>query len=133
MAKESKILVVDDSPNVLKIVSTILTSRGYKVETCDDIDQVSQRIQKGKPSLILLDIMMPSQVGLDGISLFNQLRESEETSKIPVIFLTGIATGTPQTEQELREKAGADDFISKPFDPEDLVQRVEKLIKKGKG
>lgn len=133
MAKESKILVVDDSPNVLKIVSTILTARGYKVETCDDIDQVFERIQKGKPSLILLDIMMPSQVGLDGISLLNQLREKEETSKIPVIFLTGIATGTAQSEQELREKAGADDFISKPFDPEDMVQRVEKLIKKGKG
>lgn len=133
MAKESKILVVDDSPNVLKIVSTILTSRGYKVETCDDIDQVFERIQKGKPSLILLDIMMPSQVGLDGISLLNQLKENEETSKIPVIFLTGIATGTAQSEQELREKAGADDFISKPFDPEDMVQRVEKLIKKGKG
>lgn len=134
MPEDATILVVDDSPNVLKIVSTILTSKGYKVDTCEDIDKASQLIESRKPNLILLDIMMPSEVGLDGISLFNRLKENEETARIPIIFLSGIAQGTQQTEEDLKERAGADDFICKPFEAEDLLRRVEKLLsKKGKG
>ena len=133
MPQDAKILVVDDSPLVLKVVSNILSAEGYKVETCGEIDQVSQLASKIRPHLILLDIMMPSKEGLDGFSLLNQLKENRATWEIPIIFLSGIAQWVQQTEEELRKKVGAADFISKPFDPANLVLRVKKLLKKGKG
>ena len=131
MPKSVKILLVDDSPNVLKVVGTILSARGYQIDTCGDIDAAVAKVQSGKPDLIVLDIMMPSKKGLDGIAVFKEIRENPDTAAIPVLFLSGIAAHTQQSEEDLLSNVGADDFISKPFEPDDLVGRIEKLLKKG--
>lgn len=123
------VFLVDDSPNVLEVVGEILRAQGYEVETCNVIDRAFEAIKKVSPNLILLDVMMPSQSGEDGFSLCARIKEAPETSNIPVIFLTGIATDSGKSEEELQQNSGADDFINKPFEPADLVARVKKLIK----
>jgi len=129
MSNKLKILVVDDSPNVLTVVSSLLDEEGYQVETCPEIDQALDRLKKSKPDLVLLDVMMPSVEGMDGFALCSRIKEAPETSNIPVIFLTGIATDSSKSEEELREISGADDFINKPFDPGDLIKRVKLHLK----
>ena len=132
MPKSVKILLVDDSPNVLKVVSAILAARGYEIDTCGDIDVVVNKVETVKPDLLILDIMMPSEKGLDGIAVLSEIRGNPETAAIPVLLLSGITANTAQSEEDLRTTSGADDFLAKPFDADDLLERVEKLLKKGK-
>ncbi len=129
MAEKIKIVTVDDSPNVLEVVVSILEAEGYAVTTCSDIDQAFPLIKSVQPSLLLLDAMMPSKEGNDGFSLCNRIKEDPETSHIPVVFLSGIAAGSGKSEEELKATSGAQDFIQKPFDPKDFVERIKKQLK----
>jgi len=131
---QGKILVIDDDPDFLKVVSIILRSGNYNFITAKNPQEGKEKLFTEKPDLILLDIMMDSL--FDGFSLCHDIKTSEEYGKLretPVIFVSAVKeqTGSRFTfnssEQGLM---GPDDYIDKPVQPDDLLARIEKLLKK---
>lgn len=117
------ILIVDDNPINLKVLSTSLKGLGCTLVLADDGDDALARLDDFTPSLILLDIMMPV---MDGFDLYGFIRERDELKDIPIIFITALS----EPENESRALSlGAVDFISKPFNPEIVKLRVENSLK----
>jgi len=121
MAK--KILIVDDEPKIIQLLSTRLKARGYDVIAAYDTVQAVKMAHDGKPDLIILDIRMPAG---GGMAAFNNLKMSANTMNIPIIFLT--ADQSDETKKKALEM-GAEDFITKPFDGELLVKKVKDILK----
>jgi len=122
------ILVVDDSRAILATMKEALASAGYDVLTADDGDRAIALIMSRKPDLIISDIQMPN---LDGFFLCQLLKARPETRNIPFMFLTAL-DGVPKRLQGL--EMGADDYIPKPFDRDEVVLRVRNLLARvGKG
>src|SRR5579871_6776586 len=112
------ILVVDDTPTNLKVVDATLSPRGYIVVTADSGTEALAKAAAVQPDLILLDIMMP---GMNGYEVCQQLREAEATRLVPIVMLSAV----PGRAAAIRAlDVGADDFIAKPFDREELLARV---------
>ncbi len=119
---KKKILIIDDEPDVIKIVDFRLKSAGYKVNMASDGREGIESIKKERPDLILLDIRMPV---MDGYEVCRRIKSDEEFSGIPVIFLTASSGAT------IKDKVSeymADDYIIKPFDSENLLKKVKNLI-----
>jgi two-component system alkaline phosphatase synthesis response regulator PhoP len=121
MAK-GKILVVDDEIYIVHILDFSLGMEGYEVLTASDGEQALEMAQKAQPDLIVLDIMMPK---LDGYETCKLLKADERTRQIPVILLS--AKGR-HTDQKIGYEVGADDYITKPFSPRKLVERINTLL-----
>jgi adenylate cyclase len=117
-----KILVVDDVPENVRLLEAVLVSRGYEVVTANDGWEALERVQTAEPDLILLDVMMP---GLDGYAVCSQLRANDDTAVLPVIMVTS-SIGQEKTKAI---EAGADDFIPKPFNHDELLTRVRSLLR----
>ena len=131
---KARILVIDDDPDFRKIVTIMLESGSYSVITAQNPQEGKKKLFGKKPDLILLDIMMDSL--FDGFSLCHDIKTSkeyEEFKEIPIIFVSAVKdkTGSRFTfnssEQGL---VGPDDYIDKPVQPDDLLARIEKLLKK---
>ena len=113
------ILVVDDDHDLLKLLSDTLTGQGYRVQVADSGEVALASVVDNPPELILLDIMMP---GMNGFEVLHWLKERDESCDIPIIFLSALN----QTVQRVKGlKLGAIDFISKPFQIEELLARVQ--------
>ena len=125
-ARPVKILVVDDDPVLLRMVQTFLLSSEdpYEVLTAQGGAEALEVAQEEIPDLILLDLMMPD---MDGIEVCVQLRASRSTYLIPVIMLTASALHDHRLEAL---RTGVDDYLSKPFDPEELEVRIQSLIRR---
>ncbi len=126
---QAKILLVDDDPYFVKATTPILLSEGYKVDTAYDSKDAMEKIEKLKPDLILLDIMMERLTA--GFDLCYRLKHDPELKEIPVLAVSAISEKTgfkfsPATNGEYFE---ADDYVEKPVKPTDLLERVEKLLK----
>lgn len=121
-AVKPTVFVVDDSPTIRKLVSVTLGTAGYQIIEAADGYEVADRVrQHGAPALFLLDINMP---GLDGYQLCKLLRQSTETARVPVIFLTG----KDGFFNKLRGQwAGAVEYLTKPFDPQKLLASVARI------
>jgi adenylate cyclase len=117
-----KILVVDDVPENVRLLEAVLVSRGYEVVTANDGRAALERVRTAEPDLILLDVMMP---GLDGYAVCSQLRANDDTAVLPVIMVTS-SIGQEKTKAI---EAGADDFIPKPFNHNELLTRVRSLLR----
>jgi DNA-binding response OmpR family regulator len=117
-----KILVVDDVPENVRLLEAVLVPRGYEVVTARDGLEALERVETEKPDLILLDVMMP---GLDGYGVCTQLRADDDTAVLPVIMVTS-SIGQEKTRAI---EAGADDFIPKPFNHDELLTRVRSLLR----
>ena len=115
------IMVVDDEPNILKVVGDILKQEGYRVMPAASGQDALDRLKKSKPDLILLDIMMP---GMDGWDVIEKIKSNKETENIRVIFLTAK---TDPISKSMGLLASAD-YITKPFENKDLVRRVKNVI-----
>lgn len=119
----SVIFIVDDNPANVKVLSTVLSSHGYKVLVAMDGLSAIAKITKAQPDLILLDILMPE---LDGFGTCQRLQESEVTRHIPIIFMTAL-TSTADKVKGLN--LGAVDYVTKPFQQEELIARLELHLK----
>jgi adenylate cyclase len=117
-----KILVVDDTPENLRLLEAVLVPRGYEVLTARSGEEALDLVSTARPDLILLDIVMPA---MDGYAVCQALRADEETAVLPVIMITS-STG-PEKRQAI--EAGADDFIQKPFNHAELLARVRSLLR----
>ncbi len=124
---KAKILVVDDEPDVLDLVSYNLTQAGFQVVTAEDGADALRKARSASPDLILLDLMLPE---LDGLEVCKLLRRDPQTSAIPIIMLTARAT---EMDRVLGLELGAVDYIPKPFSPRELVLRVKKRLEKNEG
>lgn len=117
-----RILVVDDQPANLRVVSTLLARHGYDVLTAADGEEALAMASAQLPDLLLLDMMMP---GMDGFALLGQIKQRPELLRVPVVFLTAAH----DRELLLRAfDAGAVDYVTKPFMPEELLARVNAHI-----
>ncbi|MFZ9673951.1 MAG: response regulator transcription factor [Flavobacteriaceae bacterium] len=121
---EIKILLVDDEPDILEIVSYNLTAEGYKVYTANNGVEAIEKAKKKKPHLIILDVMMPE---MDGIEACEAIRNTPELAHTLVAFLT--ARGEDYS-QVAGFDAGADDYITKPIKPKVLVSKVKSLLRR---
>lgn len=120
----AKILVVDDSPDVLLLCRVHLEYEGYTVETAEDGMQALERIALHPPDLVILDIMMPQ---MDGWDVLAAIRENEVTARIPVIMLTARGEGL----DEIRGwREGASGYVTKPFNPKALSQTVSNALRR---
>jgi CheY-like chemotaxis protein len=122
MAKKT-IMVVDDEENLLELLKAILENEGYEVITASDGKACLDKLKTLEPDLILLDMMMP---GMSGREVCEQIRKSPKTSNLKVAFLT-VAKFSEAGKDTLK-KMNVADYITKPFDNDDLVRRVKKLV-----
>ncbi len=121
--EQSKILVVDDIPLNRKLQKTYLESVGYQVILANDGIEALQRIDEERPDLILLDVMMPK---MNGFQVCRRLKSLESTRFIPIIMVTALN----EIDDKVRGiEAGADDFITKPFNKLELLARVKSLLR----
>ncbi len=121
MAK-GRILVVDDEIYIVHILDFSLGMEGYEVVTALDGEQALERVAEQKPDLIVLDIMMPK---LDGYETCKALKSQPETKDIPVILLSAKGRNV---DQKTGFEVGADDYITKPFSPRKLVERINAIL-----
>ena len=119
---KGKILVVDDEIYIVHILDFSLGMEGYEVITALDGEQALEKVKAEKPDLIVLDIMMPK---LDGYEVCKNIKSSAETQHIPVILLSAKGRNV---DQKLGFDVGADDYITKPFSPRKLVERINQLL-----
>lgn len=117
MKNNKKILVIDDDPAILEVITLILEDAGYELKTTDNA-QTKRYMMGYAPDLILLDIWMS---GVDGRNICKSLKSNKATAKIPIIMISA----NKDTEKIARE-AGADGFINKPFEMDDLLSMVKK-------
>ncbi len=117
----TKILVIDDEPAITNLVSAYLRTEGYEVYTAADGNAGLKAARAFKPDLVILDLMLP---GMDGIELLSRLRRESE---VYVIMLTAR---TEETDKIVGLSVGADDYVTKPFSPRELVARVKAALRR---
>lgn len=117
-----KVLAVDDDAITLELLEFLLKKRGYDVATCTGGEAGIKKAQEDPPGVIILDVMMP---GIDGIETCRRLRANQKTAKIPILFLSALG----QDVEVMRGlMAGSDGYMLKPFEPDELLKQIEKLI-----
>lgn len=120
---KKRILCIEDHPEMIELIRLILSREGFTVDGAGGGREGLQAMQEKPPDLVLLDIMMPD---MDGWEVYRQIKSNAELSDIPVIAVTAKAQ---QIDRILGlHIAGMDDFITKPFGPEELVASVERLL-----
>jgi DNA-binding response OmpR family regulator len=117
------ILVVDDEKNIVQLARLYLTNEGFRVEAAYDGAQALEKAKAVRPDLIVLDVMMPE---MDGLSVCRELRK---TSNVPIIILT--ARGD-DIDRVVGLEIGADDYVTKPFNPRELVARVKAVLRRSR-
>ncbi|MEO0000626.1 MAG: hypothetical protein RL766_672 [Bacteroidota bacterium] len=119
-----KILIADDEPDILEIVSYNLIMHGYEVETAKDGDQAIQKARQFNPDLIILDIMMPKKNGIEVCKILRSMPEFQQTL---IVFLTAL---NDELSHVKGLEYGADDFISKPISPKIMVSKVNAFFRR---
>jgi two-component system alkaline phosphatase synthesis response regulator PhoP len=124
--KNIRILIVDDEPDILEILTYNLSTEGYQVETASNGSKGLIKADKWKPHLVLLDVMMPE---MDGIETCEQLRKNTKLSDLIIIFLSARSEDYSQVAGL---DAGADDYITKPIKPKVLLSKIKAVIRRFK-
>ena len=117
-----RILICDDDPVILRLLQVNLELEGYEVLLAHHGAQAIEVANDQHPDLVILDIMMPK---LDGYQTCERLKENDSTKEIPVVFLSAKAQ---QTDIERGKGFGVDEYLTKPFDPNDLIDVVQRLV-----
>ncbi|MFI9162264.1 response regulator transcription factor [Kitasatospora aureofaciens] len=121
-----RILVIDDDPTVAEVVAGYLTRAGHRVDRAADGDRGLALARAHRPDLLVLDLMLP---GIDGLEILRRLRASEDGAGLPVVMLT--AKGD-EADRILGLELGADDYVTKPFSPRELVLRVQSVLRRSR-
>lgn len=119
-----RILVVDDEPNLLRMLGYALSNEGYQVIGAKHGAEALHRVQTHQPDLVILDVMLPD---MSGVEICQRLRQSSETANIPIIMLSARAQVSDKVEGL---EAGADEYVTKPVELEEIVARVAALLKR---
>jgi DNA-binding response OmpR family regulator len=117
----SKVMIVEDDQDIATLVASVLAEEGYETEVVTDSRQALDTFDRVKPDVVTLDVMMPS---LDGISLCLELRRNSE---VPILF---VSARKDPPDRVVGLRIGADDYMAKPFDTEELVARVDALLRR---
>mgnify|MGYP005829156145 FL=1 len=120
MEKTTKILVVDDDSGIGEMLKTLLEFYGYEVDVTEKPLKAEELIQEKKIDIVLLDMLIS---GVDGTDVCAGIRQNPEISETPVLMMSALHDAGPKCK-----KAGANDFIAKPFEVEDLTERIEKIL-----
>jgi DNA-binding response OmpR family regulator len=120
-----RILIVDDEPEIGRILGFILRGAGFEVAAVDGGRAALAHLAASATDLVLLDVTMPE---IDGFETLRRIREAPATARLPVLMLTANASAADRTRAQ---SLGADDFIAKPFDPADVVERVRARLGAG--
>ena len=121
---EKKILVIEDDPATTRLVEYSLRHEGYQVITCSNGLEGIRKAHSEAPDLVILDVMLP---GMDGFEICHRLRAEPDTAKLPILMFSAKAQ---EIDKDTGIKVGADDYLTKPSAPAEIVSRVEKLLAK---
>ncbi len=122
---KQRILVVDDEPEAVELVEFNLKQAGYAVVTAVDGAEALKKARSQTPDLIVLDVMLPE---MDGFEICKTLRLEPATARVPIVMLTAKAA---EIDRVLGLELGADDYLTKPFSPRELLLRVKKILARG--
>lgn len=130
--EKKKILLVDDDVDFAEATKIILESKSYDVFIAHDGQEGLKKVQTEQPDLIILDVMMPE---MDGYEVCAKLKADPACSRIPILLLTAVGNAIPSSKytKEMGMKTEADDYIPKPVEPLELVERVEVLFRSSQG
>ena len=126
IAMEKKILVIEDDPATSRLVDYSLRHEGYQVFTASNGLEGIRKAHDEAPDLIILDVMLP---GMDGFEICHRLRSEPDTANLPILMFSAKAQ---EIDRDTGLKVGADDYLSKPAAPNDIVSHVENLLAKKK-
>lgn len=124
MSKKTKIIIVEDEADILDVIEYNLSREGYIVHGFRDGERGLKAIREDHPQLVLLDLMLP---GIDGLEICRKVKEDPITRDIPVIMITAKSE---ESDVVLGLGVGADDYVSKPFSPKELVARVKAVLRR---
>ena len=120
----ANILLVEDEPAIQTLIATNLQRAGHTVLASGDAEHAQRLVHEALPDLILLDWMLP---GMSGVDFARRLRADERTREVPIIMLTAR---TEERDKVLGLETGADDYITKPFSPRELVARIKAVLRR---
>jgi len=121
-----KILIVEDDKHILKLLEYNLEKEGFQILTSRDGEDALGQARKNHPDLILLDLMLP---GMDGLEVCKALKNDTKTASIPVIMLTAKSQ---ESDKVVGLELGADDYVTKPFSPRELIARIKAVLRRVK-
>ena len=132
MQKQIKILAIDDDPNVHTVVKKVLESKSYQVISAFDGDEGLRKVVEENPDLIILDVMMPGKHGFEVCNELKTLHKYHKYANIPVMMLTVYPGDREKRHLSIRDgmTTEAEEYLHKPFDPDELLKLVEKLLEK---
>ena len=120
----AKILIVEDEPDILELLAYNLRQAGFEVSTSSDGEEALRMAQADPPDLLVLDLMLP---GMDGLELCRLLKQQEALRRVPVLMLTAKAE---EVDRIVGLELGADDYVTKPFSPRELVLRIKAILRR---
>lgn len=131
MDKQPVVIVVDDDPDILDAITTILSTQPYSLVTARDGLECLDKVRAQIPDLMILDLLMPK---MDGFAVVRELRENPKHACIPILILTSVREDASRRRYELETGLAMDvqDYVEKPISPQDLLDRVRNLLESGK-
>lgn len=120
------ILIIEDEKDIVKMLEYNLKKEGFKTESCYDGNKALDVVRKERPDLIILDLMLP---GMNGLEVCKELKKESETAPIPIIMLTAKSQ---ESDKVIGLELGADDYVTKPFSPRELIARIKAVLRRGK-
>jgi len=125
MAEEKKtVLIVDDEPDVVTFISTLLEDNGYSTVTAQNGDEALDRLKEARPDVITLDVSMPEK---SGVRLYRDMKESDEWKAIPIIIVTGISGDFERFISTRSQVPPPEGYISKPIEEKEILELIKKL------
>ena len=127
MQKSANILIVDDDPDVREAVKIILETQPYELIFASNGEECLEQVKKNRPDLIILDLLMPKK---DGFEVIKELRGHPSYPRIPILVLTAVKKEAAGRRYELETalRMDVDDYIEKPIQPDDLIDRVKRIL-----
>jgi len=123
--KEITILVVDDEPDIVTYLTTVLEDNGYKTESAVNGLEGMEKLKSIKPDLVLLDMSMPEK---SGVKMYREIRQDPETKELPVIMVTGLSRDFEKFISTRKQVPPPTDYVAKPIEKDEFLEKVKKAL-----